>query len=94
MRTHKGTPEHTAWAFERPNGGRGFGFTGGHIHWSWANDDFRKIVLNAVVWVAGLDVPADGVPSKTPSFEQLEVGLDKPQPKDFDKAAVLKKLQK
>ena len=47
-----GNPQHVAWAFERPNGGRGFGFTGGHNHLNWANDDFRKTVLNAIVWVA------------------------------------------
>lgn len=94
VRARKGTPEHTAWAFERPGGGRGFGFTGGHIHWNWANDGYRKIVLNAVVWVAGLDVPKDGVPSKTPTLARLEAGLDKPQPKDFDKAAVMKLIER
>ncbi|MBP7936816.1 MAG: DUF1080 domain-containing protein [Phycisphaerae bacterium] len=94
VRARKGMPEHTAWVFERPGGGRGFGFTGGHIHWNWANDDYRKIVLNAVAWVAGLEVPADGVPSKTPTFEQLEAGLDKPQPKDFDKNSVSKLLDR
>jgi hypothetical protein len=25
-------PQTTAWAYERPQGGRGFGFTGGHFH--------------------------------------------------------------
>ncbi|TXH01385.1 MAG: hypothetical protein E6R05_05725, partial [Candidatus Moraniibacteriota bacterium] len=29
-----GIPQHTAWAFERPDGGRSFGFTGGHFHWN------------------------------------------------------------
>ena len=53
-----------AWARQRPDGGRGFGFTGGHDHWNWGDDDFRKLVLNAIVWTAKLDVPAEGVPSK------------------------------
>ena len=48
------------WAVERPDGGRGFGFTGGHFHDNWANDDVRKVVLNALVWVTKLDVPAGG----------------------------------
>src|SRR5205085_2333802 len=29
-------PQHTAWARERADGGRGFGFTGGHYHWNWS----------------------------------------------------------
>ena len=56
----------------RPDGGRGFGFTGGHWHWNWANDNFRKVVLNGIVWVAKLEVPPDGVSSKTPTLEDLK----------------------
>ena len=41
-----------AWARERPDGGRGFGISGGHVHWNWGNDNFRKLVLNAIVWAA------------------------------------------
>jgi len=83
-----GMPEHVAWAYDRPGGGRGFGFTGGHSHWSWACDSFRKVVLNGIVWTAGIEVPADGVPSKTPTFEELEINQDKPQPADFDKRRI------
>jgi len=89
----KGMPEHTAWVYERPGGGRGFGFTGAHFHWNWGNDNFRKVVLNAIVWTAGLEVPAAGVPSKTPTFEELQENLDKPQPENFDKARVKKMLE-
>jgi hypothetical protein len=88
VRARKGMPEHVAWAYERPDGGRGFGFTGGHWHWSWASNDFRKLVLNALVWTAGVDVPPDGVPSKTPSIEELEANQDYPQPNNFDRKKV------
>ena len=81
----KGMPEHVAWACQRPGGGRGFGFTGAHDHWNWANDNFRKAVLNGIVWAAGLEVPADGVPSKTPTFEQLSQNLDKLEPPGYDR---------
>jgi hypothetical protein len=57
----RGEPQHLAWACERPDGGRGFGFTGGHYHANWAEPNFRKVVLNAIVWVAGADVPPNGV---------------------------------
>jgi hypothetical protein len=51
------------WAAERPGGGRGVGFTGGHFHRNWATDDFRKVVLNALLWICKADVPPDGVAS-------------------------------
>jgi hypothetical protein len=83
VRARKGMPEHVAWARVRPDGGRGFGFTGGHYHWSWGNDDFRTVVLNAIAWTAGVEIPAGGVPSKTPTFEELQANQDYPAPKDF-----------
>jgi len=79
VRARKGMAEHVAWAYERPGGRRGFGFTGGHWHWSWASDDFRKLVLNAFVWIAGVEVPADGVPSARPTIEELEANQDYPK---------------
>ncbi|WP_152054153.1 ThuA domain-containing protein [Tautonia marina] len=75
-----GEPQHVAWAYERPDGGRGFGFTGGHVHWNWGDDNFRTVVLNALVWAAGGEVPEGGVPSATPSQAQLEANQDEPKP--------------
>ena len=57
-------------------GGRGFGFTGGHFHRNWQDDNLRKIVLNAIAWTAKVEVPTDGVPSKTPSDEEIEANQD------------------
>ncbi|MSU57706.1 MAG: hypothetical protein EXS35_05915 [Pedosphaera sp.] len=71
----RGVPQHMAWATERANGGRGFGFTGAHYHQNWGNDDFRKLVLNAILWVAKADVPKGGVKS-TVTAEQLQANLD------------------
>jgi len=59
-------PQVVAYAVERADGGRGFGFSGGHFHSNWQVPNFRKMVLNAIVWSAGLDVPAGGVESTTP----------------------------
>ena len=68
-------PQHVSWATERADGGRGFGFTGGHNHKNWGNDDQRKVVLNAILWTAKAPVPAIGVQSKvTP--EELLANLD------------------
>ncbi len=71
-----GEPQHVAWAVERKDGGRGFGFTGGHYHRNWQNDQFRKLVLNAIAWTAKVDVPNDGVISKTPTDEEMKANLD------------------
>lgn len=72
VRARKGLAEHVAWVRQRPDGGRGFGFTGGDLHWNWANDDYRKFVLNGIIWSAGREVPHEGVPSRTPTFEELD----------------------
>jgi hypothetical protein len=93
VRARMGMSEHVAWAYERPDGGRGFGFTGGHWHWSWASDDFRKLVLNSLVWVAGAEVPAGGVPSETPTIEQLEANQDYQQPGNFDRGKIEKLIE-
>jgi type 1 glutamine amidotransferase/glucose/arabinose dehydrogenase len=52
-----------AWAVERKDGGRGFGFTGGHFYANWWLPEFRRLVLNAIAWTAKIDVPAGGVES-------------------------------
>lgn len=62
----RGEAQHVAWAYQRPNGGRGVGWTGAHYLCNWKFDDYRKVMINAIVWAARLDVPADGVPFQMP----------------------------
>lgn len=77
----KGKPETMMWTIERADGGRGFGFTGGHFHDNWGNDDVRKVVLNALLWVSKVEVPASGLESHV-TADELKANLDpKPQPK-------------
>ena len=71
-----GETQHVAWAYERKYGGRGFGFTGGHNHVSWQDDGYRKIMLNAILWTAGLEVPKNGVDSPAPDKIEIESNLD------------------
>jgi type 1 glutamine amidotransferase len=75
VRARKGMAEVTAWAYDRPDGGRGFGFTGAHFHKNWGNDNFRKLVLNAILWIAKDEVPENGVEC-TVTPEELEKNLD------------------
>ncbi len=74
------TPQLVAWAVERADGGRGFGFTGGHYHKGWANDEQRKLVLNAILWSAKVEVPASGVASQV-TAEDLAANLDPKPPR-------------
>jgi hypothetical protein len=87
-----GKPQTMMWGVQRPDGGRGVGFTGGHWHRNWAIDDFRKLVLNAIIWVAGMEVPEGGVKSNPLTEADLNVNLDAktpmvevkmPSPEDF-----------
>jgi hypothetical protein len=71
----RGEAQTVMWASERGEGGRGFGFTGGHFHRNWGDDNFRKIVLNAILWVAKVEVPTNGVQS-TVTAADLEANLD------------------
>ena len=71
-----GKKQHVAWAYQRPGGGRGFGFTGAHNHESWQDNNFRKVVLNAILWTANVEVPEGGCPSPTPDDKTIEQNLD------------------
>lgn len=70
-----GRPEVMMWAFERADGGRSFGFTGGHTHAHWGDVNQRRIMLNALLWMAKIDVPAGGVVD-TITAADLTVNLD------------------
>ncbi len=59
----------TMWAYDRPPApgskmaGRSIGATFGHFYDNWQTDDYRKLVLNAIVWTAHIDIPKDGIQS-------------------------------
>lgn len=70
-----GRRETVMWSYDRPGGGRGFGFTGGHTHRHWGDPNQRRILLNAVVWLAGNEVPESGIDSNLGS-DDLAAHLD------------------
>jgi type 1 glutamine amidotransferase len=78
--------QHVAWAYQRGedyNYGRGFGFTGAHFHENWASLDARRLVLNAIAWIAKVDVPNTGVPSKEVTMKDLLQNQDFPKPENW-----------
>jgi hypothetical protein len=81
----RGEPQHVMWVTTRPDGGRGFGISGMHNHLNWGNDNQRKVVLNAILWIAKVEVPTSGVESKI-TEEDLMANLD-PKPAARPKAA-------
>lgn len=80
-----GEPQTVAWAYERPDGGRSFGFTGGHYHWNWGNDNFRRLVTNAIRWSAGDEIPETGAKiTQEVGVDQLLENQDYEPKKNFN----------
>jgi hypothetical protein len=75
VRAKAGQPQIMMWAYERPGGGRGVGFTGGHYHTNLGDPNVRKLVLNSLLWIARVDVPPNGV-DVTVTPEELNERLD------------------
>lgn len=86
-------PQAVAWCRQRGDGGRGFGFTGGHFHWNWGHRDFRTLVLNAIAWSAHVDVPESGVPSRTLSVQDLQENQDYDPPENFNPERIAAMLE-
>ena len=55
-----GRTETVAWSWERPDGGRSFGFTGGHFHDNWKRTEYRRLMTQAIAWTLKVAVPKDG----------------------------------
>ena len=71
-----GKPQTLLWGFEKQDGTRGAGYTGGHYHRNWAIDGVRTMILNTIVWTAGLEVPEGGVKSKKVTEKEINANLD------------------
>ncbi|WDE99317.1 ThuA domain-containing protein [Lentisphaera profundi] len=74
-----GTPQALIWCREPQEGARGAGFVGGHYHKNWAIDNYRKLVLNTIAWVAKVDIPVSGIPSPTVTKAMLNQNLNRPE---------------
>ncbi|MEZ6129982.1 MAG: ThuA domain-containing protein [Planctomycetaceae bacterium] len=79
------------WTYDRPDGGRSFSFTGLDAHSAWERTGMRQLVLNGVLWSAGVDIPRAGASSKLDQ-SQLEAMLTPrtPKPKKAAKTSVEK----
>ncbi|MHC4179432.1 MAG: ThuA domain-containing protein [Planctomycetota bacterium] len=57
----EGKPETVAWAFQRPDGGRSFGFSGMHYHRNWGIPACRRLVAQGLLWALKMPVPEKGL---------------------------------
>jgi len=51
----------TAWAWERPQGGRSFGFSGLHEHGNWSEEVYRRLIFQGILWTMHEEIPEGGV---------------------------------
>jgi hypothetical protein len=56
-----GQVETVAWSWERPDGGRSFGFSGLHFHDNWRLVEYRRLVAQAALWTVQLPIPEGGL---------------------------------
>ncbi len=88
----KHEPQHTAWAFERADGGRSFGYTGGHFHWNWGRPEMSRLVSNAIAWSAKLEVPTTGVKAPALDVKSLQANQDEEVPGQFSAERIQKEF--
>lgn len=73
--------ETVAWATDRTDGGRGVGIVMPHFFRNWKDDDMRTLILNAVAWAAGAEVPKAGVQVKLPELTEFKPDAVEPPKK-------------
>lgn len=67
-------PVDVAWAFERSGGGRSVVYSGAHYLAAFDAPGVRRLLLNAVLWTAGLDVPEEG--ARLPELARIAAATD------------------
>jgi putative heme-binding domain-containing protein len=69
----QGQDQTVAWVHHRTDGGRSFGTTLGHFHENFADERFRRMLSNGILWTAGVEIPVSGLPVEIPdSLVKLE----------------------
>jgi type 1 glutamine amidotransferase len=60
VRERGGSDVVVGWVYERPDGGRSFATTLGHPYKNFQIEAFRRMIVNAILWSAKMEVPEDG----------------------------------
>ena len=69
-------PRCITWAYEE-NKSRGLIYGGMDYHSALLNDNYRRFLMNAIVWAAGLEVPKDGVKSNAKGLQLIDAVKDR-----------------
>jgi hypothetical protein len=69
-----------AWTWERPDSGRSFGFTGMHFHENWKKLEYRRLIIQGVLWTLNESIPEGGMSLDISSSE-----LSLPEEKSGDR---------
>ena len=64
--TVKGRAVVVGWAYERPDGGRSFATTLGHFYRNFQQEEFRRMIVNAILWSAQVEIPESGATVSLP----------------------------
>jgi type 1 glutamine amidotransferase len=70
-----------SWCVERTDGGRGFAVVMPHFYRNWKNEDFRRFVLNGIVWTSRRDIPRKGIETDTPDLTAFTPSSIEPIPR-------------
>ena len=76
-KTNQGTilPRCITWAYQKEKE-RGIIYGGMDYHSALLNDNYRRFLLNAIIWAAGIDVPKDGIKSDAKGLQLVAAVKD------------------
>ena len=72
----KVAPRCITWAYE-DSLSRGLIYGGMDYHSALLNDDYRRFLLNSIMWAAGIEVPKEGVKSNAIGLQLVEAVKDR-----------------
>lgn len=61
------------WAWDRPAGGRSFGFSGGHFFDNWERPEYQRLFAQAILWTMDLKAPPKNFPPAVASEQRQRV---------------------
>ena len=64
-------PQTVSWTWERPGGGRSFGFSGGHFLDNWRRSEYQRLFSQGILWTLHLQPPEKDFPSSLAAEEPL-----------------------
>jgi type 1 glutamine amidotransferase len=64
-------PQTVCWSWERPAGGRSFGFSGGHFHDNWRRPEYQRLFAQGILWTLHLQPPQQDFPAPLAAEEPL-----------------------